>query len=106
MESGIIQLSLAIAPAIIISFIIKHITLPWEKQKHISERAEILNMLARDIRAVKSVFARSLAQSKKSFTPLPLYNWQKIKTDERLRKYCQEPIFQTIINQLREWERT
>lgn len=105
MEQNILQLSLAITPAIITGFIIKHITLPWEKQKHISERAELLGMLARDIRAVKSVFAQSLEQSKKSFTPLPLYNWQKIKTDERLRKYSQEPTFQTIIKQFREWER-
>ena len=33
-KENILQLSLAIAPAIITGFIIKHITLPWEKQKH------------------------------------------------------------------------
>ena len=104
MEQNILQLSLAIAPAIITGFIIKHITLPWEKQKHFSERAEILSMLARDIRAVRSVFAGAIGQSKKSFTPLPLYNWQKIKADCRLRKYANEPIFKTMINQFKEWE--
>ena len=105
MEQNILQLGLAIAPAIITGFIIKHITLPWEKQKHFSERAEILSMLARDIRAVRSSFADALNESKKSFAPLPLYNWQKIKTDERLRKYAEEPIFKTMINQFKEWER-
>ena len=83
--------------------------MPWDKQKRPSERAEILCLLAKDIKRVKSILARNIiAVNSGRRCPalnLPLSNWKKIKKDTRLQKYSDEKIFQTMISQFKEWER-
>lgn len=109
MASEILQLALALTPAVAISLVINRVSMPWDKKKLPSERAELLVLLARDIKHVKSIMARNIvavnAGRSCALSSLPLNNWRWIKTDQRLRKYADEPIFKTIISQFREWER-
>jgi len=107
MASEILQLTLALMPAVAVGLALNRVTLPWEKQKRYSERAELLSLLARDIRGVKSIMARGLlsVNPKTSRMPsVPLSNWQRLKKDARLYKYADEPIFKTMIKQFKEWE--
>ena len=108
MALSLLQLTLAITPAIIASIIIKRISFPWDKEKRPSERAEILRLLARDVKKVKQVLARNIkaVNSGKAcpIVALPLSNWKRLKRDVRLRKYMDEKIFQQMIKQLKQWE--
>lgn len=108
MAQEILQLTLALMPAVAIGYALNHVNMPWEKQKRYSERAELLALLAKDIKRVKSIMARNIkavnAGQACPLLPLPLSNWKNVKNDQRLRKYAQEPIFKTIITQLKEWE--
>jgi len=109
MASEILQLTLALMPAMAVGLALNRFPLPWEKQKRYSERAELLRMLAKDIKRVKSIMARNIVAVNAGracpLARLPLANWKNVKNDNRLRKYASEPIFKTIINQFREWER-
>jgi len=109
MATSLLQLSLAITPAVLISLLIRHTTFPWERQKRPSERAELLRMLASDIRVAKIIMARNLvAVNEGKACPLaclPLTNWHRVKADIRLKKYQDEQIFKTMIKQFKEWER-
>lgn len=108
MAQEIIQLTLALIPAVAVGLALNRLPLPWEKQKRYSERAELLSLLARDIKSVKSIMARSLAsvnQKNNRMPRVPLTNWQRLKKDARLYKYADEPIFKTMIKQFKEWER-
>jgi len=109
MAYSLLQLTLAITPAIIASMIIKRISLPWEKKKSPSERAEILSMLAKDVKQVKSVLSQNIKAVNKgkacAIVSLPLSNWKKLKRDSRMKKYMDEKIFQQMITQFRDWEK-
>ena len=116
MATEILQLTLALIPAVAVGLAFNKVTLPWEKQKRYSERAELLGLLAKDVKQVKFIMAKKLeavnacpperrADRACALAPLPLANWKNVKNDNRLRKYASEPIFKTIINQFREWER-
>ncbi len=109
MTTSLLQLTLALTPALVAGVIINRINMPWEKEKRPAERAELLRMLARDIKRVKSIMAqnmRSINQSKsRTLAPMRLTNWNKLKKDTRLHKYSGEPIFKEMIKQFREWER-
>ena len=109
MTTSLLQLTLAITPAIIASIIIKRISFPWEKKKSHSERAEILSMLARDVKQVKSVLAQNITAVNKgkacAIVPLPLSNWKKLKRDSRLQKYMDEKIFKQMTSEFRELEK-
>jgi|TARA_B100001971_G_C18169699_1_gene526362 hypothetical protein len=109
MATSLLQLTLAITPAIIASMVIKRIRMPWEKQKTPSERAELLNMLAKDIKSVKTIMASNIAAVNAgracALPSLPLTNWKRLKRDSRLSKYTDEKIFKTMIRQFRDWER-
>jgi len=108
MGQSILQLSLAIAPALIASLVIKRVTLPWENERRPSERAELLLMLAKDVRDVKSIMARNIKAVNHgracALPSLPLLNWKRLKKDARLKKYSNERIFKAMIRQFREWE--
>ena len=108
MATPLLQLTLALAPAIIASMVIKHVTLPWEKEKRPSERAELLNLLARDVKRVKLIMARNIAAVNTgkacAIVPLQLSNWKRVKSDKRLKKYADEKIFKMMIHQFNEWE--
>jgi len=108
MAQEILQLTLALMPAMAVGLALNRIPMPWEKQKRYSERAELLSLLARDVKGVKSIMARGLlsVNPKVSHMPrVPLSNWQRLKKDARLYKYADEPIFKTMIKQFREWEK-
>jgi hypothetical protein len=109
MATSLLQLTLAIAPAIIASMVIKRISFPWETKKSPSERAEILGMLARDVKQVKSILAINISAVNKgnacAIVPLPLSNWKRIKRDSRLKKYMDEKIFRQMTRQFKEWEK-
>ena len=116
MAESILQLALALTPAVAVSLIINRVSLSWDKQKRVSERAELLQILARDIKYVKSIMAKNLAAVNAcpperragracALLSLPLLNWKRVKNDNRLRKYAEEPIFRTIISQFQEWEK-
>lgn len=109
MAQEILQLTLALMPAVAIGLALNRVTLPWEKQKRYSERAELLVLLAKDIKLVKSIMARNIAAVNAgracALAPLPLSNWKRIKKDERLYKYASEPIFRTMICQFKQWEK-
>lgn len=109
MAESILQLALALTPAIVVSLAINRLTMPWDKKKRPSERAELLALLARDIKGVKSIMARNMAAVNPPaggrLPSLPLSNWKSVKNDQRLRKYASEPIFRTIISQLQQWEK-
>lgn len=109
MATSIIQLTLAIIPAFAISYIIHKMTMPWDKQKREGERAEILSMLAKDIKKAKVALSRNLTsvssgESHKS-TPLSLNNWNMLKYDMRFKKYSDEPLFKEMIKQFKQLER-
>lgn len=108
MTNALIQLTLAIAPALMVAGIIKHVQLPWEAKKLPSERAEILSLLARDVRSVKTIMAHSLARvnvgASCNVPRLPLTNWKRLKNDPRLKKYSDEKIFMEMISQFKRWE--
>jgi len=109
MTQSLLQLTLAITPAIIASMVIKYISFPWEKKKSPSERAEILSMLAKDVKQVKSVLAQNIAavnQGKAcAIAHLPLSNWKRLKRDYRLQKYMDEKIFKQMVYQFQDWEK-
>ncbi|MDZ4221533.1 MAG: hypothetical protein U1C18_01515, partial [Patescibacteria group bacterium] len=79
------------------------------KEKRPSERAEILRMLARDVKSAKSIMAANIKAVDDgracAMRRLPLSNWNRLKKDSRLHKYASEPIFKHMIRQFREWER-
>jgi hypothetical protein len=108
MASSILQLSLAITPALLAGVVIRRIQFPWDKEKRPSERAELLRLLARDVKRVKLIMSKTLANVNSTHSkPLPrvsLPNWNKVKKDARLTKYAREPIFKEIISQFKEWE--
>ncbi|MBU2575629.1 hypothetical protein KKF64_00840 [Patescibacteria group bacterium] len=108
MANSLLQLTLAITPAIIASIIIKRIKFPWDNEKRPSERAEILRLLARDVKHVKLIMARNIQAVNSGHTcpisSLPLSNWKKIKRDASLQKYMDEKIFQQMAKQLKQWE--
>ncbi|MAG28997.1 hypothetical protein CL632_02530 [bacterium] len=109
MSTSLLQLSLAITPALVAGVIINRMRMPWEKEKRPAERAELLRMLARDVKRVKAIMAQNMRSinhtNTKSLAPVKLYNWNKLKKDARLRKYSDEKIFKQMIKQFREWER-
>jgi len=108
MALSLLQLTLAITPAIIASIIIKRIRFPWDNEKRPSERAEILRLLAKDVKKVKQVLARNIKAVNSGracpIVALPLSNWKRLKRDVRLQKYMDEKIFQQMIKQLKQWE--
>ena len=108
MALSILQLTLALTPAIIASIIVKRIHLPGDKEKRPSERAEILSLLAKDVKKVKHVLGRNIIAVNQGracqIVNLPLSNWKRLKSDDRLRKYMDERIFQQMISQLKQWE--
>ena len=105
MDQAIVQLGLALTPALAAGFIIKRVTLPWEKQKRVSERAELLSLMAQDIIRVKEAMAVSLNSARVSSAPkINLANWNKVKKNPALQKYTDEKIFKMMISQFREWE--
>ena len=109
MATSILQLTLAIAPALLVGAFMQRITMPWEKQKRPGERADLLRMLARDVHRVKTIMAANINAVNqgraRTLTRLPLSNWNRLKKDARFNKYAGEPIFRHMINQFREWER-
>ncbi len=108
MGQDIIQLTLALMPAVAIGYALNHVNMPWDNQKQFSERAELLSLMARDIKHVKAIMARNMAAVNPPAGGLPrlhLANWKRIKNDRRLKKYSDEPLFQKIITQFQEWER-
>ena len=109
MSQELFQFGLAILPAISLGMLINKVSLPWQKKKRFSERAELLALLARDVKRAKSIMARAMESVNSGrvcrMPSLPLSNWQKVRGDERLRKYASEPIFRAMIQQFREWER-
>lgn len=108
MPQEFIQLTLALMPAAAVGFVLNRISLPWEKNKRLSERTELLSLMARDVKRVKSIMARNIAAVNPpagGLPRLPLTNWKRVKHDKRLKKYSDEPLFQTIISQFREWEK-
>ncbi len=107
MTQEFIQLTLALAPAVAIGYALNHVSMPWDKKKQFSERAELLALMARDVKGVKSIMARHIAAvnpPKGGLPRLPLNNWKRVKHDKRLKKYSDEPLFQTMIKQFTEWE--
>ncbi len=108
MAAEIIQLTLALMPAVAVGFAINRLDMPWDKQKRFSERTELLSLMARDIKRVKSTMARHMilvnAGRARALPALPLANWKRVKHDSRLKKYSDEPLFRAIISQFREWE--
>lgn len=110
MTASLLQLTLAITPAILASLVIQRIRLPWEKKLNPSERAELLSMLAKDVRQVKSIMAKNMiavnAGRARSLPLLPLSNWKRLKKDLRLKKYAHDPVVKTMVRQFREWERS
>ncbi len=109
MTTSIFQLTLAIIPAFAISYIVHSITMPWDKKKRDGERAEILSMLAKDIKKAKTILSRDIEyiSSGKPLKniQLPLNNWNKLKFDYRLKKYSDEPLFKEMIKQFKQLER-
>ncbi len=109
MATSLIQLTLAIAPALLVGAFLKRVTMPWEKEKRPNERALLLRMLARDISRVKAIMAANIAAVNQgracTLARLPLSNWNRLKKDARFHKYSSEPIFRHMISQFREWER-
>ena len=110
MDTSLLQLSLALTPALIAGIVINKINLPWEKEKRPSERAELLRMLARDVKRVKLIMAQNMQSinqnSTKSLVPVRLINWNKLKRDARFHKYADEKIFKQMIRQFKDWERS
>lgn len=108
MGQELFQFGLALLPAISLGLLINKVTLPGQKKKRFSERAELLALLARDVKRAKFIMARALARvncaQSCELPAIPLSNWRKLKQDERLRKYASEPIFRAMIQQFREWE--
>ena len=108
MAQEFIQLTLALMPAVAIGYALNRVNMPWDKKKQFSERAELLSLMARDVKGVKSIMARHMAAINSgracALPSLPLSNWKKMKHDKRLKKYVDEPLFQKIITQLQEWE--
>ena len=115
MTQEFIQLTLALAPAVAIGYALNHVSMPWDKKKQFSERAELLALMARDVKGVKSIMARHIAAVNAcpphrrtgracALPSLPLSNWKRVKHDKRLKKYSDEPLFRTIITQFQEWE--
>ena len=108
MATSILQLTLALTPAILASMVIQRISLPWEKQTRASERSELLGMLARDVKRVKAIMAENIAAVNAgracALPPLPLTNWRKLKRTTRLKKYSHDPVVKKLIHQFREWE--
>ena len=109
MAQSLLQFGLAITPAILASIIIRRMQMPWERKKRPGERAELLHLLAKDVKHVKAIMAtniRAVNQGRAcELRPLPLRNWKQIKHDARLKKYADERIFKTMVRQFREWER-
>lgn len=109
MTTSLLQLTMAIAPALLVGAFMRRVTLPWEKEKRPSERAELLRMLARDVTRVKTIMAANIKAVNEgrpcAMRPLPLSNWNRLKRDARLHKYSGEPLFRQMISQFREWER-
>ncbi|MEK7188967.1 MAG: hypothetical protein AAB671_00465 [Patescibacteria group bacterium] len=109
MTASLLQLTLAIAPALLVGAFLSRVSLPWEREKRPSERAELLRMLAKDVRRVRLIMAaniRAVNQGRACpVTSLPLANWNRLKKDARFHKYSGEPIFRQMISQFREWER-
>ena len=108
MTQEFIQLTLALAPAVAIGYAFSRVNMPWDKNKQFSERAELLSLMARDVKGVKSIMARHMAAVNAgracALPSLPLANWKRVKHDKRLKKYADEPLFQKIITQFQEWE--
>lgn len=108
MAQEFIQLTLALMPAVAIGYALNRVNMPWDNQKQFSERAELLSLMARDVKGVKSIMARHMAAINAgracALPSLPLLNWKRVKHDKRLKKYSDEPLFKTIITQLQEWE--
>lgn len=107
MAQEFIQLTIALAPAIAIGYAFSRVNMPWDKNKQFSERAELLSLMARDVKGVKSIMARHMSAVNPpagGLPRLPLSNWKRVKHDKRLKKYADEPLFQKIITQLQEWE--
>lgn len=108
MAQEFIQLTLALMPAVAIGYALNRVNMPWDKKKQFSERAELLSLMARDVKGVKSIMARHIAAVNPpagGLPRLPLSNWKRVKHDKRLKKYADEPLFQTIISQFHEWEK-
>ncbi len=108
MALNILQLTLALTPAVLISMVIQRMSLPWEKKHTVSERSELLSMLAKDVKRVKAIMAENIAAVNAgracAITPLPLTNWKKLKRTSRLQKYSHDPVVKKLIRQFREWE--
>jgi len=108
MGQSVLQLTLALIPAVVASLVIQRVKLPWELEKRPSERAELLCLLAKDVKRVKSIMARNIAAVNAGkacvLTALPLSNWKRVKHDKRLKKYTDEKIFKIMIHQFNEWE--
>lgn len=108
MATSILQLTLAIAPALLVGAFMRRVTMPWEHEKRPGERAHILRMLAKDVRRVRTIMAANIkavnAGRACPLQPLPLSNWNRLKRDARLHKYSGEPLFRQMISQFREWE--
>ena len=94
MAAEIIQLTLALMPAMAVGFAINRLNMPWDKQKRFSERTELLSLMARDIKRVKSIMARHIllvnAGRVCALPALPLSNWKRVKNDSRLKKYSDD----------------
>ena len=109
MATSLLQLTLALAPALLVGAFMKRVTMPWEKEKRPSERADLLRMLARDVTRVKTIMAANINAVNQgracTVARLPLSNWNRLKKDARFHKYSSEPIFRHMISQFREWER-
>lgn len=109
MAQELFQFTLALMPALAVGLAINKLRLPWQGAKRPSERAELLSLLARDVKRAKFIMARAMQtvnRDKAGAMPaIPLPNWRKVRRDARLRKYAGEPIFRAMIQQFREWER-
>jgi len=83
--------------------------MPWETKKRDGERAEILSMLAKDVKRTKKILAKNLSYANSGKNqiayPLSLNNWNSLKNDYRLKKYSNEPIFKEMIKQFKQLER-
>ncbi|MBI1961717.1 MAG: hypothetical protein HYS45_03395 [Parcubacteria group bacterium] len=109
MATSLLQLTLAITPALLVGAFMRRVTMPWEKEKRPSERADLLRMLARDVTRVKTIMAANIAAVNQgracAVYRLPLSNWNRLKKDARFHKYAGDPIFRQMIRQFHEWER-
>ena len=97
MATEILQLTLALMPAVAVGLALNKVTLPWEKQKRYSERAELLGLLAKDVKQVKFIMAKKLeavnacpperrADRARALGPPPLAHWKNTKKHTTLCK--------------------